>query len=320
MGEELPDGTSGYQCYLWGRSDIFIIIPITDYYLAWVRDTGIEESTDLGDTWRVISPIEVGGFSFSNDSTGIATGFINSSIGIIRTTNGGLTWSMLDTIGNCGDQPLTIPSTPICFEADRDRIIIRRSDDYGQTWRIIKDFGPNEDSNFNESGPVGSGVVRGDTSRLYIQSDSGMYLSTDQGITWKADGGPNTEEIEKFYSANSVTVTGETYANGAVRDGGLWEEILPQSGVAESATANSNNALSVFPNPATSSITIQSANGPVSILDPLGRNYTTPQPTPPIESRAGPWKGGGVSIDISMLPSGVYFVTDGYSRSKFVKE
>ncbi len=285
-----------------------------------MADAGMEVSTDLGNTWNLVTTgLVTTGISFFNDSIGIAAAspinWTNGwSNGIIQTIDGGLTWSVVDTVAS--GNPLTIPGTPICFEADPGMVYIRRSDDYGKTWRVLKYFGDSSDC---------TGIIRGDTTRLYIQMNNSMYVSTDQGITWFNDGGPGSDGnagflADEFYSGNGVTIAGRIYGDFVLTDGGLWEEDWPQAGVAESGAANTSNALSIFPNPATNSITIESANGPVSILDPLGRSYTTPQPPPPIESRAGPWKGGGVSIDISTLPLGVYFVSDGYSRSKFVKE
>jgi hypothetical protein len=54
------------------------------------------------------------------------------------------------------------------------------------------------------------------------------------------------------------------------------------------------------------SITIASSAGPFSIFDPLGRSYEVKQT--------------GNTLEVSSLPPGVYFVSDGHSRVKFVKE
>ncbi len=75
----------------------------------------------------------------------------------------------------------------------------------------------------------------------------------------------------------------------------------------------------IVPNPAGNEITIVVAGSgdynTFVISDPLGRSYTVPTtPQPP------PWKGGGVVLDISSLPAGVYFVSDGVSGARFVKE
>jgi hypothetical protein len=64
--------------------------------------------------------------------------------------------------------------------------------------------------------------------------------------------------------------------------------------------------LQIIPDPATGSITVKGSAGPFTIFDPLGRSYQMP--------------GMANTLDISSLPSGVYFVSDGLSRAKFVKE
>jgi hypothetical protein len=68
----------------------------------------------------------------------------------------------------------------------------------------------------------------------------------------------------------------------------------------------SQNNLTIFPNPATNEIQINSSERNISILDPLGRSYETNR--------------SGNTLDISSLPSGVYFVSNGHTRAKFVKE
>ncbi len=277
-------------------------------------DTGTQVSTDLGDTWHFVTSAEAGGFSFWNDSMGIASAYpTDSTTGIMRTTNGGLNWNMVDTVAT-GGQPLAILGTSICFEADAGRIIIRRSDNYGQTWRVIKDFGPNEDTNFNEIGPVCTGIIRGDLSRLYIQIDSAMYVSIDEGVTWSNDGGPGSlGDVDAcdgiFYCAKGITMAGSVTTNSAssnaiVNGGGLWEETWPTSGVAEHVDTASS--FRVFPNPAGSSITVERASGPVAVYDPLGRSCRVPA--------------NGHTLNVSALPPGIYFLSDGASRTKFVKE
>ncbi len=309
----VPDSSNWAEAlyYCSGTNRLFISMP-----------DAMEVSSDLGDSWKSVTNFGAGGISFSNDSMGIATAYPTvKTIGIIQTTDGGLVWTIVDTLAAC-HQPLAIPNMPICFEADALRIIIRRSDDYGRTWRVIKDFGPNEDSNFNEIGPFGTGIIRGDLSHLFIQADSSIFMSIDQGVTWLNEHGPGSlgcvgADNDKFYSANGVTIAGSNIStngangtNGIEEGGGLWEEIWPTSGVAE--RADTASSFRVFPNPAGSSITVERASGLVAVYDPLGRSCTTPQPPP--------WKGGGVVLDVSGLPSGMYFVSDGVQRTKFIKE
>ncbi len=75
------------------------------------------------------------------------------------------------------------------------------------------------------------------------------------------------------------------------------------AGVAEQKP--SSPLLRIFPNPASNSITVELA-GTVTIYDPLGRVYKVPI--------------HGNTLDISSLPAGVYYLSDGSGRAKFVKE
>jgi Secretion system C-terminal sorting domain len=277
-----------------------------------VLDTGMMVSTDLGDTWNQATTWYTGGFSFSSDSNGIVAAYLpsDSNQGLYRTSDGGVTWNEV-VAPLYAEQPLAIPGTPICFESDLGDIIIRRSDDYGQTWRVVKDFGPVQDSQFNEIAPYGTGIIRGDLSRLFIQTDSGMYVSIDSGVTWKFDGGPTyitNFSNDRFYSANGVTFAGKTYADGGDEDGGLWEEIWPQSGVAEPEPSAST--LRVFPNPASGNLQIMGGEaGSVHLFDLLGR-----------ERMSGSTEGTNTTLDVSSLPPGMYFVSDGHSEIKLLKE
>ncbi|HEY3874694.1 MAG TPA: hypothetical protein VGM92_04410 [Candidatus Kapabacteria bacterium] len=164
------------------------------FLLLGTLDSGIEMSTDFGNSWRIISHYPVKSFSFFSDTYGIASCYLtnaDTTTSLLRTMDGGLTWLLVDSGVDC-QQPLAIQGTPIGFEADYGRLIIRKTTDYGATWRVIKDFGPFYDSRFNEIAPFGNGYIKGDLSRLYIQTDdSGMYVSTDSGITWLRDGGPS---------------------------------------------------------------------------------------------------------------------------------
>ncbi len=77
------------------------------------------------------------------------------------------------------------------------------------------------------------------------------------------------------------------------------------SGITTS-TPDVASTFSIYPDPAINNIFVTSPFGPLTIVDPLGRIYAVHQT--------------GNTIDISSLPSGVYFVSDGVNRAKFVKE
>jgi hypothetical protein len=113
-------------------------------------------------------------------------------------------------------------------------------------------------------------------------------------------------------------------SNGELYDGGLWEEDWSQAVVKESGATNLGNDFQIFPNPAGEEITVQLSGNvqpEIEMFDALGRSVlappTTPQP-PPIPLRS---IGGGVRIDVSNMPSGIYFIrvsAGGYVESRSV--
>ena len=144
-----------------------------------------------------------------------------------------------------------------------------------------------------------------------------LFISTDHGRTWTLDTVPIPEVLpNSFYSIQSISigsggrivasiiVTGDTAIEGGGGSSVLaYLEPTPAS-VAPMVSSLKNFAL--YPNPATNILNIEYSSGNISIFDPLGRNYVVPR--------------NGEALDVSSLPSGVYFVSDGVSRAKFVKE
>ncbi|MDP4197990.1 MAG: hypothetical protein Q8922_12375 [Bacteroidota bacterium] len=304
----------------YGASAVYYRPGTNRLFLSMANDSGMKVSTDLGDTWLPASNVEAGGISFSSDSIGIAAAYPHgdTSHGIMRTTDAGATWSLAETSAPC-EQPLSIPESPICFEVDGGRVIVRRSDDYGQTWRVLSDFGPFVDSQFNFIAPCGIGVIRGDLSRLYIQTDSGMYLSTDEGITWRNDGGPGrygdvAENIEKFYSAKGVTFAGSVFDDGGtLKDGGLWEEDWGTASVAEPRCIDSSLcSASVSQNPLHDMTTLRfdlsdAEYVRVEVFDVMGNNT----PCPSLQKTGdGLFESGQhqIPIDFSRCASGTYYL------------
>ncbi|MFI5200914.1 MAG: T9SS type A sorting domain-containing protein [Candidatus Kapaibacterium sp.] len=291
-----------------------LLFDIEKPYSTYIADT-LLSSTDMGNTWNFIAPFYASYFSFSSDYSGIAAsidhlGTSDWTNTMLYTFDGGVTWTQSqDTFpSNFIIQPLAILGTSTCFAVTAARIYVYRSDDYGKTWRQLYDFGPGWDSTHPSLAPLGRGIIQGDLSRLYVGSDSGMLLSTDEGVTWLRDGGPRQAAdgySHGFYAGKGVTICGWwNYDSGFVASDGLWEEEWPQSGVAEQEP--SSPVLRIFPNPASNSIRVEPAAEPVTIYDPLGRVYKVPVQ--------------GSTLDISSLPAGVYYLSDGYERAKLVKE
>jgi ligand-binding sensor domain-containing protein len=170
------------------------------------------------------------------------------------------------------------------------------STDSGMDWAEANDSGLT-DAN------VTTLLVSGKT--LFAGTESGgVFVSSDSGVTWEQiDSGLNVDtEITSLAIKDSTLYAGTS-------DSGIWRHSLLKIVTAPSSVASpsvSETSISVYPNPAMSSINITSSTGPFSMLDPLGRSYEIKQT--------------GNTLDISALPPGVYFVSDGHSRVKFVKE
>jgi hypothetical protein len=158
-------------------------------------------STDEGVTWQFLNS-HFSGCAFSDSLTGVMAGFreewqifINNPGGgsplpdiSTYTTDGGITWLPADSVYTCY-HPLAIEGTKTFFVLnDSNRIL--RSDDGGKSWKGIYQFQTADvDSSFvNFAGTTEQ--VFGDLQHLYAQTEMGVYLSTDEGYTWRNICGP----------------------------------------------------------------------------------------------------------------------------------
>ncbi len=136
-----------------------------------------------------------------------------------------------------------------------------------------------------------------------------IVQSFDGGADWECDTVPLSSGIP-YYSVVPFAVTGSGRLLAGVADdsGFLGSSSLAYLEQVPSSvnTPSDLPENTVFPDPATNEIQITSSEGNISILDPLGRSYE-------IKQTAN-------TLDISALPPGVYFVSDGIRRAKFVKE
>ena len=92
-----------------------------------------------------------------------------------------------------------------------------------------------------------------------------------------------------------------------------WVERITLNAPANVKTGQQNiSDVQIYPNPASSSITITSteAGSIVHLLDILGREVM--QGTVPAN--------GPLTLDVGSLPAGMYYISDGQTRAKFMKE
>ncbi len=185
-----------------------------------------------------------------------------------------------------------------------------RSFDGGNHWAFTEDT-------FTQliQSPVNSNTV------IALQHSLGNWwpgffaLSTDLGSTWQID----TLEFDTTLGAPAIIIGLTFLSDGSMigvfsRSDALTGSPMGDQFIAKSEplfssvkplTSSAQQAF-LYPNPAASILNVENAGGTITITDPLGRTFEVKQT--------------GNTLDISSLPSGVYFVSDGHSRAKFVKE
>ncbi len=138
-----------------------------------------------------------------------------------------------------------------------------------------------------------------------------IAVSRDHGMTWDIESymfnKPDT--IPSWIMSLAVTQNNEGVGIFSYDGFSIDPSVLARGVPASSVVASSlpaEQAMEIFPNPATMILNAKSSSGTFTISDPLGRSYDISHT--------------GSKLDVSSLPSGVYFVSDGVSRAKFVKE
>lgn len=143
-----------------------------------------------------------------------------------------------------------------------------------------------------------------------IDSAGEIAMSTDRGATWHDYKVPLDNGMP-YYRISSVAVTGSGRVLAVIVSDSnyLGSNVLAYLETTSSIVTDAphtENGLTLFPNPSTSVLTVDRKECAISILDPLGREYSVPK--------------NGRTLDVSSLSSGIYFVTDGNGSAKFVKD
>ncbi len=157
---------------------------------------GLSVSWDEGTTWAVIHNLfddEHFGFAFSDINHGVSSAWSGDGNPWYLTSDGGQTWNYLTIDSTCW-QPLAIQGTNAFFALTEYGANLLRTDDGWNTWRTIHIFPEPGEFNAGSSSQDSlrnTSCVRGDLSHLFVQDFSGVYESTDQGITWNSLCGPS---------------------------------------------------------------------------------------------------------------------------------
>ncbi len=129
-----------------------------------------------------------------------------------------------------------------------------------------------------------------------------IFHSTDGGLSWAKDGNTfqgDTIVSMKWIGANNGYVL--TYRDSSTY---LYRYSLDEFNYV--ASTDSAVVVDFYPNPVQNFLILPARTDTVAILDVLGHSRV--------------FERSGNTLDISALPPGVYFVSDGRGRAKFVKE
>ncbi len=327
LAEKMYDTTYGFR--LAELVSIEDLNQSEDSIVIIVTHDGWRSSTEYGSgflitprnlSWQVVSS---GYIVDSNDVwTAIGGGFGPMQKKIIHSMNGGQTWDSISFSGNrqtnIEDFFVNPSSREVFYLNNLDPIDYAYSSDYGTTWRLDSTFGEHLWRMANPAsgilwamiGQTGSGWTGADVE-IFPPSDihgapndycRKIAYSSDTGHTWTIDSttfiNDSLEEMH-FLDARHGWIASLSHDSLF-----MWYYENDNSSV--SSLSKQAAALTVYPNPAESFISVFGAQQPVSILDALGRKCACPE--------------SGNSLDVSALPPGVYFVSNSSQHSVFVKE
>jgi hypothetical protein len=211
-----------------------------------VNNSGLYVSSDNGVSWTRIIFLGMEGFAFVDPSRGIVSGTVGYPSAY--TTDGGLTWQYSNLLGD-DFQPLSIPGTltlfALCEWGNGWEDILNRSDDGGATWRSIYRFSSLDSV---------SGDVEGDLCHLFVQTSSGVKMSTDEGITWVSIGGPPISHDRSMQISGGYLYAMDWWQFTSDGSSSLWRYPLPEtltlsaSPISVAACISKDTALSFFIN------------------------------------------------------------------------
>jgi hypothetical protein len=163
--------------------------PAAKEILFALTDSGIEKSTDGGESWSTVPSPDSNltdlalSPSYASDQTIFATTYADR---IYSSTDGGTNWTGMDT--SCSE-PRFLALSPnfshdqtVCYFSGENLELIYCSFNGGRTW---------EENNISLIGHLGTGATRtvfspnyASDATIYVISIAGMVRSTDGGATW----------------------------------------------------------------------------------------------------------------------------------------
>jgi hypothetical protein len=192
----------------------------TLYLSEWGRG-GFQSGND-GTNWNLFttqSPLN--GYAFTDAKNGILTFASIGGNNQYETNDGGLSWQLINTGANSW-QPAASNGAFYIFSEYTSSLV--KSSGLGFPQQTISTIGAGTPLDF-----TGTIRISDCNGQFYVQSATiqGMFMSTDQGVTWQNTGGPSNEVDSRFW-IDGVDVYAADY------NGGLWVN----SGIEDTVTVS----------------------------------------------------------------------------------
>ncbi|HZK76281.1 MAG TPA: T9SS type A sorting domain-containing protein [Candidatus Kapabacteria bacterium] len=262
---------------------------------------GLYRSSDSGVTWDSLAKLSI--------TTLAANG------PIILASNGSIAYRSLDT----GTHWSTLPNLPTGLSLSTYAIInswmfaaenvgFFRSTDSGQSWSKIT-TPPLGVSN----GRAAQGIhaLAAYQTYLFAGTDSGVFMSHDSGMTWQGAnqgliGFPHANVtllavLDTLLIADVDAGYGDPYDFGYVAARSI-SEMIKDTTASVVQVVPATDSIDIYPNPASGAVTVSSSTKVLSIeaRNVLGEEVLSTQYREPST--------GNVTLDLSKLPSGTYFL------------
>lgn len=263
---------------------------------AGTTNAGVFLSTNNGASWSATEQdsalIKGGVTSFAFSGNNIFAGTYGR--GVFLSTNNGTSWNEVNTgLSDKTINALAVYGTTILAGANNDGVFI--STNNGANWTAVNNM-------TNVS--VWSFAISG--NNIFAGTYDGVFISTDNGVNWAT---VNTDLTTDYIY--SLVVSGTNLFAGSNK--GVWKRPLSEM-VGIKDISSSSIKINIYPNPATTNITIEcSKQAVIEILNVQGQC---------IQSLA--LNAEITNIDISALPKGMYFIKmkteNNIETGKFIKE
>jgi photosystem II stability/assembly factor-like uncharacterized protein len=289
---------ASWSVILSGASDFLLSIyfPSSDTgYVVGMNGT-ILKTCDTGNTWTTLSS-GISNNLYSVYFTDINTGYAVGNVGkIIKTSNGGANWT-IQTIGTTNVlYSINFPNTDTGYAVGYDYTlplgIILKTSDAGNTWTVLSS------GTSNALRSVYFIPLQGLTNIGYTVGDNGTVLKTiNSGMNWTAQTSGVIDSLFSIY----IIPQGGANTGYAVGDHG---KIIKTSngGVFVEENQSKESVISIFPNPFSTSTTLQTTinlkSATLSIYNALGQEIKT------INNISGKQ----ITLQRDNLPEGIYFI------------